>query len=295
MASLAEQPDLEKIKHPVKPMLWKIEGKGLKTPSYLFGTIHLSDSRVTSLHPLAEKAFQKSDRFYAEVDMSPANMVGMVKMLMRGDGRSLKDILGEDLYRRLEVEIKAISPLLDVKPFDAFKVWAVAVMLPQLGDQLKGGKALDVQLWERAKAKGKGCFALETPQQQIGGMDGLTVQEQKTILKVTIDEVAKARKENRRSYEELFNAYLVGDIEQLAAKLKEGMLMGDEIDDDLRARVNEAFLFKRNRGMAKVIAASLEKHPEKVQFFAAGSAHYLGEKNVRHYLKQAGYRIEPVQ
>ena len=44
--------------HPVKPLLWKIEGKGLSKPSYLFGTIHLGSGPLAKLHPAAEAAFE---------------------------------------------------------------------------------------------------------------------------------------------------------------------------------------------------------------------------------------------
>lgn len=41
--------DIENLEHPVKPALWKVEGKDLTKPSYLFGTIHIGDPRVTTL------------------------------------------------------------------------------------------------------------------------------------------------------------------------------------------------------------------------------------------------------
>ena len=47
----------QEAKHPEKPLLWKIEGNGLKKPGYLFGTIHLSNDVIGNLHPTAAKAF----------------------------------------------------------------------------------------------------------------------------------------------------------------------------------------------------------------------------------------------
>jgi len=76
-AQIKEEPQKQKavinfqeFKHPVKPMLWKITKDTLAEPSYLFGTIHLNDERVTTLHPAAELAFSMSDVFYAEIDFS---------------------------------------------------------------------------------------------------------------------------------------------------------------------------------------------------------------------------------
>ena len=38
------------VEHPAKPLLWKIEGKDLVQPSYLFGTIHIGSAAVVTLH-----------------------------------------------------------------------------------------------------------------------------------------------------------------------------------------------------------------------------------------------------
>jgi uncharacterized protein YbaP (TraB family) len=49
----------QEVKHPEKPLLWKIEGKGLEKPSYLFGTIHLGAEAVTTLHRVHDKKIMK--------------------------------------------------------------------------------------------------------------------------------------------------------------------------------------------------------------------------------------------
>jgi hypothetical protein len=46
-------------------ILWKIEKDGAK-PSWLFGTIHMTDPRVTNLDAEAEKAFDATDRLVIE-------------------------------------------------------------------------------------------------------------------------------------------------------------------------------------------------------------------------------------
>lgn len=54
-------------KHPAKPLLWKVEGKGLTQPSYLFGTIHTSKGPAVTLHPATQKAFDASSSFCAKI------------------------------------------------------------------------------------------------------------------------------------------------------------------------------------------------------------------------------------
>ena len=98
--------DASTLKHPVKPALWKIEGKGLEKPSYLFGSIHLGDPRVTTLHPDAEKAFVASDHFYAEIDLDPAKQMAIAPKLMRKDGKTLSESIGPDLTGKLKTAVE---------------------------------------------------------------------------------------------------------------------------------------------------------------------------------------------
>ncbi|MBL8584077.1 MAG: TraB/GumN family protein, partial [Rhizobiaceae bacterium] len=48
-----------------KGLLWKIEKAGT-APSYLLGTMHMTDPRVTSLPPTAQAAFDKSQTVVIE-------------------------------------------------------------------------------------------------------------------------------------------------------------------------------------------------------------------------------------
>ena len=60
-------------------LLWRISGKGLKKPSYLFGTMHLTDKKVFQLGDSVYKALEQTDGFAAELDMTDiefANRIG---------------------------------------------------------------------------------------------------------------------------------------------------------------------------------------------------------------------------
>ena len=50
--------ETDRIQPTENPYLWRIEGE---TPSYLFGTIHLPDPRVTTFHPEVVKAIRGAD------------------------------------------------------------------------------------------------------------------------------------------------------------------------------------------------------------------------------------------
>ncbi|MER3465206.1 MAG: hypothetical protein C4329_13135 [Chitinophagaceae bacterium] len=50
-------------------LLWRISGKNLSKPSYLFGTIHMLCADDVQLSDSLKKAIAKSDRVYLELDM----------------------------------------------------------------------------------------------------------------------------------------------------------------------------------------------------------------------------------
>jgi uncharacterized protein YbaP (TraB family) len=287
--------NLADLKHPVKPMLWKIEGKGLKKPSYLFGTIHLPDKRVTQLHPTAQKAFDAADTLYTEIDLSPANQLGMAKFFMRKDGKTLEEELGKSLLTELNRELAIVNPMLNAKGLNQFKTWAVAMTVPFLQDQLLGKVALDSQLWARATKADKKTGALEKPEDQVGPMDLFTAGEQKELLSVTLKVMKKSRELKVQPYQELIDAYLMGDIQVAAEIMKKNSSMGVKMSDALMAKFMKNLLHVRNRGMADTIINDL-KSPERGScFFAAGTGHYVGEKNVGEMLKAAGYQITLLQ
>ena len=67
-------------------ILWKIEAKGL-APSWLFGTIHLSDDRVTKLSPAIKSALAGIKTLALEVeDLSPETMMAAVGARLRTRG-----------------------------------------------------------------------------------------------------------------------------------------------------------------------------------------------------------------
>lgn len=53
-----------------KTMLWHISGKGLKQPSYLFGTLHLKDRRI----------FHFTDSLYAAIEKQMALLLSWILM-----------------------------------------------------------------------------------------------------------------------------------------------------------------------------------------------------------------------
>lgn len=283
--------------HPDKPLLWKIEGKGLKAPSYLFGTIHLSKGPTATLHPLAQKAFDSSAALYTEVPLDTESQQAVIPLVMRGDGKKLSAAIGKDLSEALDAHLKTINPQLDATPMQALKTWYVAIMLSFLPDQLAGGgKPLDSALWDKATDAGKKTGALETPESQMKGFTELTEADQSIFLSETLKQFKKYREQGIDPNKALVDAYLSGDPAKVAAEMDKQILeMKQGEHKELGERLMARLITDRNKQMASKIADTLKAEPAVIHFFAAGAAHFCSEDSVGQHLQKEGYTVTRVE
>lgn len=282
----------EEAKHPDKPLLWKITGKGLTQPSYLFGTIHLGDPRVTTLHPAALKAFESADSVHTEVPLDQASQMALVPLMMRKDGKKLDDSIGAEVAAALNAELKRINPALDSKAFQPLATWSIAMILPILPEQFAGRTALDQKLWSDATSAGKETGGLEEPKGQLAFFLELKEEEQVALLSETLETLRKDREAGRDSIGQLKEAYISGDTGKIAAEMDRGMAeMAAGKNKELGERMMKRLLDDRNKTMAESIAGTLGKEPGKIHFFAAGAAHFTSEQSIISHLEKAGYGI----
>jgi uncharacterized protein YbaP (TraB family) len=282
--------------HPVKPLLWKIEGKGLSKPSYLFGTIHLGSGPLAKLHPAAEAAFEQSDVLYTEIPFDQKTQLGATRLLLRNDQKTLVQSIGEKLKNRLDEELAAINPQLDSEPFQSLKTWAVAATLPMLKAQIGGEQAMDGTLWQRAEAEEKKTDSIETVESQLGVFDAFNEEEQIIMLSETLKMMKEDRLAKKDSMQELIDAYVTGDLQSLQKTLDKSL---DEMRKGEHKELGERFYKKlltdRDASMAEVIVKKLANSPGDCHFFAAGAAHFAGDKSIRAHLEKAGYKITRIE
>jgi len=275
---------------PGKPLLWRIAGA---KPSYVFGTIHLSGPRETKLAPAVKAAIDGADAVYCEVALDSKSQM-TAAMAMMGKGKALGEKLPKDLYDRVEAELKHINPTLSLAPLQTMEVWALNVLLPLLEEQLKNpmAKPLDVQIYALGESADKEVGGIETIEEQFKVLAGFSEADQLALLRGTLDEMEKARREKRSPLEELRVAYLSGDLAKIDATMKEAM---DTIDPALAKRFLDVLLTKRNHLMAERIAAKIKANGGKSFFFAIGAGHLGGEDGVERLLEKAGMKVERVE
>ncbi len=273
-----------------KPFLWKIEGEG--TTSYLFGTIHLPDARVTALHSSVEQAFKDSEYVYTEIPLDTSDLIAQVNYLMLEGDQTLVDIIEPELLQRANNLVKDINPILTINPFLKFKVWALATSLPLLEQQLNnpGVLPLDAQLYQRAGSEGKGTGGIETIQEQLGYFDNLSQDEEIKMLRDTIEFMETTASQDQSLAEEFIQYYLQGDVNAFGA-----LMVKYVKEDEFSKGFMKKILHDRNIIMADRIHAKLKKNPDRKYFFAVGAGHYWGDTGIQKLLKDKGLSVSSIE
>ncbi|GMQ89989.1 MAG: TraB/GumN family protein [Gammaproteobacteria bacterium] len=261
-----------------KGLLWKIEPPG-RPPSYLFGTIHSTDRRVTRLPPAVRTAFDEATSFTMELLISGAGIASMADAMFFNDGRTLPGVAGEDLY--IEAKQAMADNGLPVQDLDKKKPWVVIMLLSAPPAEPK--LALDLLLQLQATVQGKRVYGLETMAEQIAVFDGMSIDEQVVLLKETI----RTRAQSARQYDSLLQAYLKRDLGKLMSLVYGSGPQGTPAYDNLLDRL----LTRRNVLMAQRMRARIETGNA---FIAIGAAHLAGERGLLRLLEQQGYRVTAV-
>lgn len=271
-----------------KPLLYRIGGA---KPSYLFGTIHVPDNRITHFPPSLDRAVADSEEIVNEMPLDNSDAMSMMSSFQMPHGQTLSTQLSPALHDRLAKVFAAKQ--LPLAPFENFKVWAVAAqvaMLDHLTEMMTGGKAIDMNLHDRGKAAGKKTSGLETQAEQLAVFDGLSKDEQSRMLEQTLEQRDKDLKEGNDPIAKLMTLYVAGDEAPLLAELNAGFDLQKPLDQKLLKRL----ITDRNKIMTDRIGAKLKATPPHTYFFAVGAAHLLGDDGIIAQLKKKGVAVERV-
>ncbi|MBX3467521.1 MAG: TraB/GumN family protein [Planctomycetes bacterium] len=278
-----------KVQPTERPFLWVIEGD---VPSFVYGTVHVPDPRVTTLPAVVDQAVDMADGLFTEVPMDAGMQMAMMRHVMLPPGQGLSTRISPELFKRLDAYVKR-KGLPGAAAFEQLKVWVTGMQLQLLefAPQLQaGGKALDQVLYDRARKAGKEVGGLETLQEQLGCFDVLTAEEQARMLELALDAL-EAPDDGKRvaPFEQLIVHYLAGDLDALVESLEETQMGTD--DEEAAARLKKALIIDRNHRMAERIGARLRDNPGKSYFFAVGTAHHHGEEGVVALLEAQGLKL----
>ncbi|MEO0896159.1 MAG: TraB/GumN family protein [Bacteroidota bacterium] len=272
-------------------LLWKITGNGLEKPSYLFGTIHVSDSRAFYFHDSVLMALQSCDAFATEIH--PDSMSKFFLNILYGDFdfyslyTGSNDLSGgqdqlSPQYFQYENNDQSSIPQLN----DLFKKWKN--LLPQNTASRK-----EIDRWKQHLADLKLTYPEKSPSsfvdaylsgiamgfdKEIFGLEELRTQldmYQRLVGGPTMSKMAKLN----ASEENMILAYASGDLDFIEE------LFGPEI-------IQEDFINGRNVGMADRVDDIISTG--KTLFATFGAGHLLADQGVHELLRKKGYTVEVV-
>ena len=264
-------------------LLWKIEGGGA-APSYLFGTIHLSDKRVTTLPGPVADAIAATETLSIEVLLNAAAAVHMLGRIMITEGQTLDQILGNALFTRV---VDAAVPYgLSRDMVKHMKPWAMWLTLSLPPEEMKAasGMPLDQALQADAMRKGKPVYGLETIDEQLDSVAGFSEDEQIALLASAVED----RPMVEAMLEQMTRLYLARDI----AAIYDLMLSPSwNIERAIVDTMMERLIDVRNLRMTERMIARLD---EGAAFVAVGAMHLPGEHGMLRLLEQRGYTVSRV-
>lgn len=259
-------------------LLWRVE-KQDSEPSYLFGTVHLADKRVTTLPEAVKKQLDAAQSFTMEVALDPSSISELAARMIYSDGRDLPAVAGEELFGKVVPLLAGVGVPQEFAR--RFKPWAVMLMLVMPRQDPE--QALDQMLLRAARQQNKTLHYLETVDDQVAAFEGMTAADQVALLRHTVE----THSEQAAQTGKLLEAYLQRDL-GLMWRISEA---GSADRPDLKP-VNEVFaqrlLFDRNSRMVERMQPQLRQGRA---FIAVGALHLYGDRGILSLLQQEGYRI----
>jgi uncharacterized protein len=272
-----------------KCCVWRVTNA--KAPFYLVGSIHALSKKDYPLPAPYEMALKNSRRFLFEFD--PNRHVEFEKKFEAAGkyprGQDIRSKIDPDLlvwlrHNILTVEAEHRQGRRErVRGFDSqfgYKPWWIAQHLvgPATYSKSSLSHGLDNYFVDRATKERKEIAGLESVDEHVAVMGGLSDRDSEFILRDALDEPGNAEKEFSRMYK----AWRKGDTDALWAG-----------DTRLRTKapwIAARFVDNRNTKWAPRIEAALKSG--KPTAVVAGALHFSGPNSVIKLLEKRGYTIE---
>jgi len=275
-----------------KGIFWKIEKPGLK-PSWLLGSMHVTDPRVLSLPAYAQAAHDSADTIVIESDeildekKAAAALLARPDLTMFTDGTTIDKLLSPEDYARLDAGLKQRGiPLSAVSRMRPWMI-ASAVALPacEIARKAKGVQFLDQKIAADAIKQGKQVKGLETLAEQLQAMAELPMEFHLKSLIETLELGAKMND----VVETMTDLYLSGDVGMTIPMLK--TVSPEEGGDGDYAAFEQRIILDRNKVMADRAAPILSNGNV---FMAVGALHLPGDQGVIELLRKQGFTVTAV-
>lgn len=260
-------------------LLWEISGKKVKSPSYIFGTMHLIPKDQFVFPESLQTKVKNSELLIMEIGGLSEQMKGMQLMMLEegelfdhfseAQADSIFDYSDEHLGY---TEEQLRTMFRKMKPF-------VLVQLMTKNAFGESPASYEMSLEKIAKENEIPVEGLETIEEQMALFDNISTDEQVEMVMSSLRNADSSQVETQK----LIDAYLNQDIDSLHHYMQQSETDFSSFEDD--------FLNKRNEKWIPQIKKYIKKNKA---FIAVGAGHLGGDKGVIELLRKEGYTLKPV-
>ncbi len=259
-------------------LLYKISGNGLKSPSYIYGTIHITCD--ASLDANTKKALDETQQLYLELDLDDPNMMtAMMGGMSMQNGEKMSNLASAEDFALVD-EYLTKNMGASAKMLDNLKPFMVSTMLlPGLMPCTL--TSVEDELMKISKVQNEEIFGLETVEEQLAVFDKIPYQIQMDEL---VASVKNKFADDKLELDKMFELYEKKDLDAM-------LDMMDTSKNDIVAKYQDDLLNNRNANWIPKITKIAK---EKPTFFGVGAGHLGGDHGVLALLRKSGFIVTPV-
>ncbi|MGL6160379.1 TraB/GumN family protein [Microbulbifer sp.] len=265
-------------------VFWQAEKDGRRV--YLLGSVHLATTDFYPLREQIEQAYADSAALVVEADVLAAESdAALQQQIMQESlypaGRSLRDDLSPDVYRKLQdwLRSRQLPEPLFIRQRPAIAMITLS-MVEMQSQGLDPSLGIDRHFLKQAKRDEKTIVELEGVLQQLQLLNSL--EDPDLLLRQTLEQLEKIETFVPR----MTGAWKKGDAEQLyQLVIGEGLAENPEFQP-----LYDALFFQRNRAMADKIIRTSENHDSL--FVIVGAGHLVGKESVVELLQKKGFKLQ---
>ncbi len=281
-------------------LLYRISGKDLAKPSYVIGTHHLANVGFAEKVPGLKDALTETEQVYGELKwddlMCPDSMRIMKESMMLKDGKTLKDVLSAEAYKKVDSYLKktmgvglshpqVAAQMGKLTPAALTNQLTVLMYMQRHMGEFDPTSTFDQYFQAQAQKNNEPVGGLETISFQTGIMfNSKTIDRQAEELICLIDN----EEHNANMMDEMTEAFYAQNLDALKK------VMDTKINDKCDPTPEESarLIDNRNADWAAKMPDIMKARPT---FFAVGAGHLPGDKGLLKLLRDAGYTVEAVK
>lgn len=259
-------------------LLWKISGKGLKEPSYVFGTFHMMCKDQFQISKPMEEALSSCKKYYGELDMDDPNLpTNMMEFAKLKDGKTIDSYMEPKEFAAFDKKFQSVTgmSLMLLKQYKPFLGMSFLILKTV---PCSATVQPETELMHLAQKKQMEVLGLETIEQQMNLLNKEPIDSQIAAMRKMVNNFDSSK----QMMHEMIQIYLKKDVDALYQFMKE-----TGVNDNFES----SMLINRNKKWVPKMKKAMKESP---CFFAVGAGHLGGKTGVLALLRKKGYQVEPI-